>query len=103
MNYIGHFALTAHLYPLLQATPGARIVTLSSMAYLHGKIDFDNLRSERDYEPMREYCQSKLADIMFAITLQEKITAAGQGVLSIAAQPGCQQDGSVKAYERGRL
>lgn len=88
VNYIGHFALTAYLYPLLLATPGARIITLSSMAYLHGTIDFGNLKSERDYEPMREYCQSKLADIMFSVTLQEKITAMGHPVLSIAAQPG---------------
>lgn len=88
VNYIGHFALAALLYPLLQATPGSRIVTLSSMAYLHGTINFDNLRSEQDYEPMREYCQSKLADIIFAVALQDKIDAAGHSVLSIAAQPG---------------
>jgi NAD(P)-dependent dehydrogenase (short-subunit alcohol dehydrogenase family) len=88
VNFIGHFALTGYLYPLLNATSGSRIVTLSSMAYLHGSIDFDNLRSEKDYEPMREYCQSKLADLMFSIELQRRIVAANDQVVSIAAQPG---------------
>jgi len=88
VNFIGHFALTGYLYPLLKATPCSRIVTLSSMAYLRGAIDFDNLRSEKDYEPMREYSQSKLADLILSIELQRRITAAGDNVLSIAAQPG---------------
>jgi NAD(P)-dependent dehydrogenase (short-subunit alcohol dehydrogenase family) len=88
VNYIGHFALTGYLYPLLKQTEGARIVTLSSMAYLHGTIDFGNLRSENSYEPMREYCQSKLADILFTVELQRRIEIAGDQVLSIAAQPG---------------
>jgi len=88
VNFIGHFALTGYLYPLLKATPGSRIVTLSSMAYLRGAIDFDNLRSEKDYEPMREYGQSKLADLLLSIELQRRITSVGDKVLSIAAQPG---------------
>ena len=88
VNFIGHFALTGRLYPLLQATPGARVVTVSSMAYVRGTIDFDNLRSERDYDAMREYNQSKLADIMLALELHRRIKAKQGGVLSIAAQPG---------------
>lgn len=88
VNFLGHYALTGHLYPLLKATPGSRIVTLSSMAYLHGAIDFDNFKSEKDYEPMREYAQSKLADLMFSLELQRRMEAAENKVLSIAAQPG---------------
>ncbi|HEY0272677.1 MAG TPA: oxidoreductase [Chitinophaga sp.] len=88
VNFIGHFALTGHLYALLNATPGARIVTVSSLAYLRGSIDFDNLHAEKDYDPMREYAQSKLADIFFSLELQRRITAAHHQVVSIAAQPG---------------
>jgi len=88
VNFIGHYALTGRLYPLLQATAGARVVTVSSMAYVRGKIDFDNLRSERDYDAMREYGQSKLADIMLALELHRRISAHQDGVLSVAAQPG---------------
>jgi NAD(P)-dependent dehydrogenase (short-subunit alcohol dehydrogenase family) len=87
-NFIGHYALTAYLYPLLKQTAHSRIVTVSSMAYLHGKVDFANLKSERDYEPMREYAQSKLANILFTIELQRRIESAGDAVVSIAAQPG---------------
>jgi NAD(P)-dependent dehydrogenase (short-subunit alcohol dehydrogenase family) len=88
VNFIGHFALTGRLYPLLKATPGSRIVNVSSMAYLRGTVDFNNLKAERDYEPMREYAQSKLANIFFALELKRRIETKGDHVLSMAAQPG---------------
>lgn len=91
VNFLGHFALTGYLYPLLKATPKARIVTVSSMAYLNGVIDFDNLQSEISYDAMREYRQSKLADLILSVELQRRIVAAGDNVLSIAAQPGANQ------------
>lgn len=88
VNVIGHFALTGFLYPLLKNTPGSRVVTVSSGAYRHGIIDFDNLRSEKSYEPTREYAQSKLGNILFALELQRRITAVGDQILSLAVQPG---------------
>lgn len=88
VNFLGHFALTGHLYPLLKATPDARIVTLSSNGYQQAVIDFDNLKSETGYDPMREYRQSKLADLLFSLELDRRITAKGQRIRSIAVQPG---------------
>ncbi len=88
VNFLGHFALTGRLYPLLKATPDARIVTLSSNGYQGSVIDFDNLKSEVSYDAIREYRQSKLANLMFSVELQRRITAKGDQVLSIAAQPG---------------
>ena len=88
VNFLGHFALTGHLYPLLKATSDSRIVTISSNGYQAAVIDFDNLKSEVNYDPMREYRQSKLANLMFSIELQRRIMAKGDKVLSIAAQPG---------------
>jgi len=88
VNFLGHFALTGYLYPLLNATPNSRIVTVSSLAYLRGAIDFENLHTEKGYDPMREYAQSKLADIYFTRELQRRIIAAGDQTVSIAAQPG---------------
>jgi NAD(P)-dependent dehydrogenase (short-subunit alcohol dehydrogenase family) len=88
VNFLGHFALTGLLYPLLLATQGSRIVTLSSNGYQTAVIDFDNLKSEKDYNPLREYRQSKLANLIFSIELDRKIKAKDQKVLSIAAQPG---------------
>lgn len=88
VNFIGHFALTGLLYPLLRSTEGSRIVTVSSMAYLRGRIDFKNLRAEKDYDPMREYCQSKLADILLSVELDRRIGKSDDRVISTAAQPG---------------
>ena len=87
-NYLGHFALTGQLLPLLERTDQARVVSLSSVAARDGAIDFDNLQSERSYKPMVAYGQSKLACLMFAFELQRRSTAAGWGIQSIAAHPG---------------
>lgn len=88
VNFLGHYALTAQLYPALKATPNSRIVTVSSLAYLNGSIDFENLKSENSYDPTREYCQSKLANVLFSLELQRRIVRAGDNVRSIAVQPG---------------
>ncbi len=58
------------------------------MAYLRGVIDFDNLKSEKSYDPVREYAQSKLANLIFAIELQRRIVANGDKTISVGAQPG---------------
>lgn len=87
-NYLGHFALTAHLLPLLQAGAQARVVSVSSVAATAGAIDFNDLDSLTEYKPMRAYSQSKLACLMFAFELQRRSDAGGWGVTSIAAHPG---------------
>jgi NAD(P)-dependent dehydrogenase (short-subunit alcohol dehydrogenase family) len=88
VNFIGHFALTGYLYPILKVTPGSRVVTVSSNAYSRGVIDFDNLMLEKPYDKGREYAQSKLADMILSIELQRRIARGGDPVISIAAQPG---------------
>jgi len=93
VNHIGHFTLTGYLYPLLNATAGSRVVTVSSNTYLRGTINFDNLRTENDYDPTREYAQSKLANMLFSLELQRRIEAAGHAVQSIAVQPGVNNTG----------
>ncbi|MFE8597520.1 SDR family oxidoreductase [Archangium violaceum] len=87
-NYLGHFALSAHLMPLLRNGTNARIVTLSSVAARDGAIDFDDLQATRSYLPMRAYGQSKLACLLFAFELQRHSEANRWGVSSIAAHPG---------------
>ena len=88
VNFLGHFALTGRLYPLLKETSNSRIITLSSNGYQGSVIDFDNLKSETGYDAIREYRQSKLANLIFSVELQRRIVAKGDKVLSIAAQPG---------------
>lgn len=88
VNFLGHFALTGHLYDLIRVTPDSRIVTVSSGAFRRGTIDFTNFKSEQSYDPWREYAQSKLGNMLFAFELQNRIDAAGDAVKSIAVQPG---------------
>lgn len=88
-NHLGHFALTGHLFPVLVATPGARVVTLSSLAHKSGTIDFDDLDwQSRPYSRVAAYGDSKLANLMFMLSLQEKFRDAGATALSVAAHPG---------------
>jgi NAD(P)-dependent dehydrogenase (short-subunit alcohol dehydrogenase family) len=87
-NHLGHAALTAHLLPLLLATPGSRVVNVSSLAHRFGSIRFDDLQSERHYRPWRAYGQSKLANLLFTFELQRRLAAAGSGTVSTAAHPG---------------
>lgn len=83
-NYLGHFALTARLLPLLRKGRQPRVVSLSSVAARRGAIHFDDLQATRGYQPMVAYGQSKLACLMFALELQRK----SLGVTSVAAHPG---------------
>lgn len=87
-NHIGHFALTAQLLPLLRKSPGARVVTVSSVASREGMINFDDLQSRSAYTPMKAYGQSKLANLMFALELQRQSEKHGWGITSIASHPG---------------
>ena len=87
-NFLGHFALTAQLLPLLRQGTTPRVVTLSSIAARQGTIHLDDLQSERSYNPMQAYSQSKLACLMFALTLQRRSQDWGWGIQSLAAHPG---------------
>ena len=88
VNVVGHFALTGLLMDRINATSDARVVTVSSLAHRNGAIDFGNLRGEKRYSAWREYSQSKLGNLVFAIELQRRLDAARHGTLSVAAHPG---------------
>jgi NAD(P)-dependent dehydrogenase (short-subunit alcohol dehydrogenase family) len=87
-NHLGHFALTAHLLPLLRAADSPRVVSLSSLAARQGRIHFDDPQFETSYTPGQAYGQSKLAVLMFARELDRRSKEAGWGILSDAAHPG---------------
>lgn len=88
VNYLGHFALTAQLLPLLRRSAEPRVVNVTSLAHRYGPIDFDDLQSQRRYRPGLAYCQSKLAQAVFAVELQRRSDRAGWGLKSLAAHPG---------------
>lgn len=88
VNHLGHFALTLALLPLLAGRPDSRVVTVTSGAQYFGRLAFDDLQGERRYDRWAAYGQSKLANVMFALELQERLRSQGTGVLSLAAHPG---------------
>ena len=95
-NVLGHFALTALLFPALISAAESqpeppRVVTLASIAHKRGRLDFDDLQSSTSYSPMGAYRQSKLANLMFALELDRRLRAAeapAARILSVAAHPG---------------
>ena len=89
VNHLGHFDLTARLLPLLVATPGSRVVTMSSMVARLGHVDLDDLMWERrPYDRWQAYFQSKLANLLFTLELDRRLRAAGATTSALAAHPG---------------
>ncbi len=95
-NYLGHFLLTGLLWEELARTPGARVVTLSSIAHRWSPVRFDDVNFEQGYDRRKAYGQSKTACLMFAFELQRRFSAAASETLSLAAHPG------ISATELGR-
>jgi len=87
-NHLGHFALTGRLISHMEGSPDARVVTLSSNAHKMGRINFDDIQSERRYMRWSAYGQSKLANLMFALELDRRLRAGGSEIKSLAAHPG---------------
>jgi NAD(P)-dependent dehydrogenase (short-subunit alcohol dehydrogenase family) len=88
-NFLGPFALTLRLLPLLLAAPAPRVATMSSGAANFGRIRFDDLQWERSrYRATAAYAQSKLADLMFSRQLAAISAERRWPLVSTAAHPG---------------
>jgi NAD(P)-dependent dehydrogenase (short-subunit alcohol dehydrogenase family) len=87
-NVLGHFALTGRLISLMSGREDARVVTVSSNAHKFGRINFDDLQSERSYRRWGAYGQSKLGDLLLALELDRRLRAAGSTIKSMGAHPG---------------
>jgi protochlorophyllide reductase len=89
VNHLGHFALTAHLVPILRATPGSRVVNMSSMGHRPGRMHFDDLMFDHHrYQRWGAYFQSKLSNLLFTAALQKRFAASGAPTIAVAAHPG---------------
>ena len=88
VNYLGHFALTGLLYPILEETPGARVINMCSLAYLFGRLDFGDLQSQRKYRKWGAYGQSKLAMLHFTSEFNRREIRKGGGITVLSAHPG---------------
>ncbi|WP_456696528.1 oxidoreductase [Aeromicrobium sp. P5_D10] len=90
-NHLGHFAWTAGLWPLLDASD-ARVVSVASLAHHYARgFDLQSLTpagSPRRYSRWRSYGESKLANLVFALELDRRAKAAGSSVVSVACHPG---------------
>jgi NAD(P)-dependent dehydrogenase (short-subunit alcohol dehydrogenase family) len=100
-NYLGHFALTARLMPLLKAGQ-ARVVQLSSIMHRQGRLRFDDLNYRTGYKPWPVYQQSKLAMLMFGLELDRRSRANGWGLTSVVAHPGYARTGLIGSGPLGR-
>src|SRR3954466_11367530 len=80
-NHLGHFALTGLLFDRITD----RVVTVASVAHRTGRINFGDLQSERRYQRWLAYGQSKLANLLFMMELQRRLTGNGSPLISVAA------------------
>ena len=86
-NHLGHFQLTARLWPALRAAQGARVVVVSSRGHMRSAVDFDDpWFTRRPYDKMIAYGQSKTANVLFALGLDRR--GAPHGVRAFSLHPG---------------
>lgn len=86
-NHLGHFQLTARLWPALVASGAARVVTLSSRGHRIAPVDFDDIDfAHRPYNKWVAYGQSKSANALFAVELDAR--GAAQGIRAFSVHPG---------------
>ena len=86
-NHLGHFRLNRRLLARLEENAG-RVVPVSSVAHRSGVIDLEDLNAKKDYDSMRAYSQSKLANLMYGFELQRLLTERASPVVSISCHPG---------------
>ena len=98
-NFLGPFALTLRLLPLVLTAPAPRVVTMSSGVASYTRIRFDDPQWTRRYSPNLAYAQSKLADLMMTLRLADLATQHGWNLMSNAAHPGCPDE--LSADRRG--
>lgn len=86
-NHLGHFRLTARLWPALEASGRARVVSVSSGGHKIADVDFDDIDFERrPYDKWLAYGQSKTANVLFAVGLDAR--GRDHGVRAFALHPG---------------
>lgn len=91
VNHLGPFLLTHLLLDKLKSSAPSRIVNLADISHKKGKINFQDLNSDKEYDPGKAYDQSKLANVLFTKELAKRLE--GTGVTVNAVYPGiCQTE-----------
>lgn len=86
VNHLAHFFLTHLCMPLLKQSPAARVITVSSIAHMRATLDFENLQGEKKFDGYDAYLRSKLANVLFAVELAERLK--GTHITSNTLHPG---------------
>ncbi|HEY5285426.1 MAG TPA: SDR family NAD(P)-dependent oxidoreductase, partial [Polyangia bacterium] len=101
-NHLGHFQLTARLWPALRSALGARVVCLSSRGHGRAAVDFDDTHFQhRLYDKWLAYGQSKTANALFALALDAR--GAAQGVRAFSVHPGAIMTELVRSLSKEEL
>lgn len=111
IHFVGPFALTARLFPLLKATPGARVVCMSSKEHENHPVDLDDIQMTHDFASLGNstaYARSKFATLQFADQLHRRFQASGLDLHSTAAHPGVsitgiQHNGNPTVIQKGAI
>jgi len=89
VNHLAPFTLTGLLWSVLEQAERARVVGVSSVMHRRGRIDLNDLNFERRrYRPWEAYAQSKLANLLFALELNDRARLSGSTVTATTAHPG---------------
>lgn len=88
VNHLGHFALTGLLLPLLERRKGSRVVTVSSIANRGASIYFDNLDGSEGFSTINFYRQSKYANLLFGMELNNRLSKINSETISVVCHPG---------------
>jgi NAD(P)-dependent dehydrogenase (short-subunit alcohol dehydrogenase family) len=87
-NHLGHFAFDALIWPAVQRSKAARVVTVSAIAARWRLGRLDDLMSERRYRPMGAYAKSKRANIVYTLELARRLRATGSPIEAVVVHPG---------------
>lgn len=91
LNHLAYYALTTSLLDLLRKSAPARVISVSSEAARAGRVDFDDLQLQKRWLGIRQYCNTKLMNLLFAFELARR--AGGSEVTSNAVHPGAVASG----------
>ena len=86
VNYLAPFLLTRELLTILKTSAPARVINLTSGLHVRGRVDFEDLQSERHYSGMSAYANAKLMVLMFTYELAKRLN--GTGITVNAVHPG---------------
>ena len=90
VNHLAHFLLTAELIEILNSTPHARVISVSSIAakVKNAAVHWEDIQLKTSYGREKSYCQSKLCNIMFSVELNKRLRSSHASTISVGVHPG---------------